>query len=159
MEVKAMKTKSFVRNLSLFVLFLVMVSALFGQEKPTVRDTTHKAIVQQEKKDSTIVVKGTVYGEDNTPLPGASIIVAGTTLGTTTDIDGKFTLKVWGKAKLKISYTGFSEMVLDVENSENLQIRLGGGLSKICCRNHVPAHCAKSMDEARQLTTEHNCIF
>ena len=37
-------------------------------------------------------VTGTVYGENNESLPGATIVVKGTTIGTTSGLDGKFTL-------------------------------------------------------------------
>lgn len=39
-------------------------------------------------------VTGTVYGENNATLPGATIKVKGTTIGTISDLDGKFTLQV-----------------------------------------------------------------
>jgi len=38
-------------------------------------------------------ITGEVVDETNQPLPGASIVVKGTTNGTSTDFDGKFTLK------------------------------------------------------------------
>ena len=37
-------------------------------------------------------ITGTVVDETNQPLPGASVVVKGTTNGTSTDFDGKFTL-------------------------------------------------------------------
>jgi len=39
-----------------------------------------------------------ISGEDNLPLPGASIVVKGTTNGTVTDIDGKFALSLSGSS-------------------------------------------------------------
>ena len=54
-------------------------------------------------------VTGTVMGEeDGLPVVGASVLVTGTTIGTITDIDGKFTLSdLPGSAKtLQISYIG-----------------------------------------------------
>jgi len=39
-------------------------------------------------------VSGTVSDENNMPLPGASVLIAGTSSGTTTDFDGKFQLNV-----------------------------------------------------------------
>jgi len=44
-------------------------------------------------------VTGTVTGADNAPLPGVSIIVKGTTTGTLTDIDGKYSLTVPANAQ------------------------------------------------------------
>jgi TonB-dependent starch-binding outer membrane protein SusC len=52
-------------------------------------------------------VTGTVYGENNATLPGATIMVKGSTIGTTSDLDGKFTLQVPATAKaLLISFIG-----------------------------------------------------
>src|SRR5574344_81241 len=44
-------------------------------------------------------ITGTVIGDDGLPIPGASVIVKGTTVGTVTDIDGKYTLQVPEDAK------------------------------------------------------------
>ncbi|RYD88512.1 MAG: SusC/RagA family protein, partial [Sphingobacteriales bacterium] len=55
-------------------------------------------------------VKGTVLsGEDNLPLPGATVMVQGTTQATMTDIDGTYTLTgVPQGATIQISYTGYA---------------------------------------------------
>jgi len=42
----------------------------------------------------TRTVTGTIYGENNATLPGVTVQVKGTTIGTSTDINGKFSLKV-----------------------------------------------------------------
>ena len=40
-------------------------------------------------------VKGTVYSSDDSePLPGVTIQIKGTTMGTISDVDGKFSLQV-----------------------------------------------------------------
>jgi len=56
-----------------------------------------------------IEVKGTVVSsEDGMPLPGASVIVSGTSNSTSTDLDGNFTLaNVAPTAVLSVSYIGF----------------------------------------------------
>mgnify|MGYP006267511723 CR=1 FL=1 len=53
-------------------------------------------------------ISGTVLAEsDNTPLPGVSIIVKGTTTGTQTDFNGNYTLKVPESAEVLVfSYLG-----------------------------------------------------
>src|SRR5688500_14416565 len=40
------------------------------------------------------VLTGVVTGEDNSTLPGVSIVAKGTSLGTVTDAAGKFTISV-----------------------------------------------------------------
>jgi TonB-linked SusC/RagA family outer membrane protein len=59
-------------------------------------------------------VTGTVISsEDGEPVIGASVVVKGTTIGTVTDFDGKFTLNLDGKAHtLVISYIGMAPQEL-----------------------------------------------
>lgn len=54
-----------------------------------------------------IEVNGTVSSEDGIPLPGASIIIEGTTIGTQTDFDGNFSFVVENGVTLVISFVGF----------------------------------------------------
>lgn len=53
-------------------------------------------------------VKGKITAEDGSPLPGASVLVKGTTVGTVTDVDGNYTLEVpSGAQALMISFIGY----------------------------------------------------
>ena len=58
-----------------------------------------------------------VSAEDDMPVVGASILVKGTSNGTITDIDGKFTLKVNKGAKLEISYIGMKSQTVTAKNN------------------------------------------
>ena len=69
-------------------------------------------------------VTGKVMDETNEPLIGASILVQGTDAGTTTDVDGNFSLDVPGNsATLVVSYLGFTTQEVDV-NSSNTTINI-----------------------------------
>ena len=60
-------------------------------------------------------ISGSVIGDDNSPIPGASIIVKGTTIGTVTDFNGKFTLNIPVSAKsLVFSFVGLTSKELPV---------------------------------------------
>ncbi|MEL7123736.1 MAG: carboxypeptidase-like regulatory domain-containing protein, partial [Bacteroidota bacterium] len=62
------------------------------------------------------------------PLIGANVIVTGTTTGTITDIDGNFSLEVPDDvASLSISYTGYTEKIVDVTGASNISISLEVG--------------------------------
>lgn len=63
-------------------------------------------------------VSGTVFDSQGFPFPGASVVVAGTTNGTVTDIDGNFSLKVEGAASksLQITCIGFENVTLPLAN-------------------------------------------
>lgn len=55
-----------------------------------------------------IQVTGTVVDDNGAPLPGVNIVVKGTTIGTATDIDGKFALAVPNRdAVLVASFIGY----------------------------------------------------
>lgn len=60
-------------------------------------------VIQQER-----IIQGTVLEEGtNEPLVGVNVVVKGTTIGTTTDIDGKYSIKIPSdKAILVFSYIG-----------------------------------------------------
>ena len=71
-------------------------------------------------------VSGTVTeAESGAPLPGATVLIKGTTNGTTTDFDGKFQLSdVNSNATLVVSYIGFETQEVAVGNNFNLSIAL-----------------------------------
>ncbi|WP_163323113.1 SusC/RagA family TonB-linked outer membrane protein [Draconibacterium mangrovi] len=72
----------------------------------------------------TKIVTGTVTSsEDNLPIPGVSVSVAGTTLGTVTDIDGVFNLKVPqdGKA-LVASFVGMKTQTVELGEGSDYTI-------------------------------------
>ncbi len=52
-------------------------------------------------------ISGTIHDEQNEPLAGASVVIMGTTTGTTADTDGKYTLSdVANDATLEFSFVG-----------------------------------------------------
>ena len=60
-----------------------------------------------------INVTGTVIDADGSePMIGVSVLVKGSTVGTVTDFDGKFTLSVPDKATLQLSYIGYKTIEL-----------------------------------------------
>ena len=66
-----------------------------------------------------------VSSADGNSIPGASVIVKGTSLGTVTDMDGKFTLKVPPSAKvLMISFVGMVSTEIPITSSTNYDIKL-----------------------------------
>lgn len=64
-----------------------------------------------------VTITGTVTGApDGSPLPGVSVIVQGTFLGTSTNIDGQYTLQIPEDALvLEFSYIGYQDMVITID--------------------------------------------
>ncbi len=62
-------------------------------------------------------ISGVLTDASASPLIGATIMVPGTSTGTITDVDGSFSLTVPDDAtELKVSYTGYESMMLDITN-------------------------------------------
>lgn len=77
------------------------------------------AAPQQGKK-----VTGVVVDSKGEPIIGANVVERGTTNGTITDLDGKFTLEVSDNAVLQFSYIGFTSTTMPVEGKTAFNVRL-----------------------------------
>ena len=72
-----------------------------------------------------ITVKGLVVDETNEPIIGATVIELGKpTNGTSTDIDGAFTIEIPAEGTLKISYIGYTAVEVPVEGRTGISITL-----------------------------------
>lgn len=74
---------------------------------------------QQKKK-----VTGTVTDSEGIPVIGANVVVKGTTNGTVTDMDGKFSLEVSNGDILSFSYIGYAEQEVAVGNRQLINVKL-----------------------------------
>ncbi|WP_456462487.1 carboxypeptidase-like regulatory domain-containing protein, partial [Lutibacter sp.] len=74
-------------------------------------------------------VTGTVTDSNSQPLPGVSVTIEGTSRGTTTDFDGKFSIKVESSENLIFSYVGFNEKKLQMDGTKTFNIVLVSGVS------------------------------
>lgn len=75
------------------------------------------SVAQGNKKITGIVLDAT-----GMPVFGANVIEKGTTNGTITDMDGKFSLNVERGTTLVVSYIGFAKQEIKVANQSNLSI-------------------------------------
>lgn len=74
-------------------------------------------------------VTGTITdAETNEPLIGASVVVLGTSTGTVTDFDGKFSLDVpEGATQIQFSYTGYATTTQDLGVSNVIDVQMSAG--------------------------------
>jgi TonB-linked SusC/RagA family outer membrane protein len=74
---------------------------------------------------TSFVVKGTVTAADGEALPGASVILKGTSTGTTTDVDGKYSLSLSdGNGTLVYTYIGYVNQEVAVTNRSVIDVKL-----------------------------------
>lgn len=70
-----------------------------------------KSTIQEVRN---IKLQGKVFDEKRLPLEGASIIIGGTSIGTTSNKDGFFTISTAKTDKIYISYIGYTTIVEDL---------------------------------------------
>lgn len=78
------------------------------------------ASIQQQ----TITVSGVVMGSDGEPLMGVNVVEKGTTNGTITDLDGKYTLNVGANAVLQFSYIGYVSSDIAVNGQRTVNVTM-----------------------------------
>lgn len=69
-------------------------------------------------------ISGTVIDETNSPMIGVTVRVKGGQVGTTTDLDGKFSLNVPEGAVVVFSYIGYKDYTLNVGSQSSYSIKM-----------------------------------
>ncbi len=89
---------------SLFIVFLLMCTAVFAQE---------------------VTIKGKVTSKaDGEPILGANVIIKGTKRGTSTDFDGNYEIKIKQGEILEVSYLGFKSKSVPFVNQKVINFQL-----------------------------------
>lgn len=77
-------------------------------------------------------ISGKIVDKDNEALIGASVIVRGSSVGTVTDIDGNYSLRIPENTKeIEVSYTGFETITLNVADGNYQMITLAQGTNAL----------------------------
>ncbi len=95
-----MKTK-FSGILTLFLAFVVQIT--FAQEK---------------------TISGTVSDASGLPLPGATVLIKGTTSGTSTDFDGKYSISTSQGSTLVFSFVGYTTQEIPIGASSTVNVSM-----------------------------------
>ena len=105
MEKDVRRKSSFqVARIYLFLLFMVLVS-------------TASSYAQN-------LIKGVVVDAADIPLPGVSVLVKGTTTGTTTDLDGRYSINVPKNGILVFTYIGMSKQEVKTSGKRTVNVVL-----------------------------------
>lgn len=69
-------------------------------------------------------IHGVVTDEKGEALPGVNVVIKGTTLGSITDINGKYQIDADGKATLVFSFIGYDSQNENVGNRKEINVKL-----------------------------------
>ena len=98
------------RRFLLFATFLIVGLSFLSQLSATAQQKT---------------ISGTVIGDDKVPIPGASIVIKGTTIGTVTDYNGNFSLKVPVSANILVfSFVGLTSKEIPMGTTTTFNVVL-----------------------------------
>ena len=76
-------------------------------------------------------INGTIIDETGEGLPGATVLEKGTSNGTITDVEGKFTLSVNENAILNVSFVGYKPVEVAVNGQTSLSISLEADVASL----------------------------
>src|SRR5450759_225033 len=126
-------TKKILRIMKMTILFLMVVTFnvsgtyAFGNINPegkdaainfssdNVRDRNNTADMQQTK------ITGTITDEIGNPFPGVNVLVEGTTIGATSDVNGKYSIVVSDKnAVLIFTFVGYTTQRVTAEGRKDI---------------------------------------
>lgn len=94
------------------------------EQIPTL-EKTGKTKPLQESIKLERTIQGTVTDDGGEPLPGATVLVQGSTMGTTTDMDGNFSLTIEDTVNvLVVSFIGFTTQEVNIGNRDEITVAL-----------------------------------
>ncbi len=95
-------------------------------------------------------IRGKVTDDSNIPLPGVSIIIEGTTQGTTTDFDGNYIIQAQPENRLIFSYLGMKTQIVTVGSQKEINISLEVDATSL---NEVVVTAFGNESQKKSLTT------
>jgi TonB-linked SusC/RagA family outer membrane protein len=110
---------------TVFLMQINIQSNLFRMKRRKSILIVFFALLSLWATSQTRTITGKVLDDQQSPLPGVSIVIAGTTSGTVTDLDGNFSLpNVRTTDKLKISFIGMKEQTIDPGTRNSIMVTL-----------------------------------
>ena len=106
-------------------MVLLLFSVIQVMAESSNVNTAERVDVARDRQAQEVVVNGTITDENGEPLPGVNIQIKGTTLGTISDVNGKYTIRVDGPdVTLIYSYVSYERQEILVGNQTVINIML-----------------------------------
>lgn len=105
-------------------LFMGNVFATEGVSNNNLKDHFRPIIDSPLLDIYEVTVSGTVTDQYGAPLPGVTVSVPGTAIGTSTDLDGKYSITVPDNVSLRFSFISFETQTIEVGNQSTIDVQL-----------------------------------
>ena len=113
------------------------INVLKSLSDPTYHDNSE--INDTLMEDAPYQLNGVVLDEEENPLIGVTVLIAGSSSGAVTDLDGNFSIKIEDpNSIIVISYTGYPTKRIPINGQSFLRIRMGGEEDDSKERTYLP---------------------
>src|SRR5690606_32960720 len=102
----------------------LMVAASAAEGHPIEHKSTRHSTTTMVKGLFDVTITGTVTDANGKPNPGVTVMVSGTTIGTATDLDGKYSLEVPEGFTLTFSFIGYVTQNVPVGQQSTINITM-----------------------------------
>ena len=99
-------------------------ACLEGTQLTCKQQANGKILVGPKEEPKFAQVTGRVVDEKGNPIPGATVLIQGTTQGVATDADGRYTISVRPTDALRVSFIGYKTEVVEPKGKTKINIRL-----------------------------------
>ena len=127
-----MKKKITIRNRSLWLLifFFSFIHLLSAAQSDGLNASgkTSIPLLRQQQIEITGMVTDAQTGD---PLPGVNIVIQGTTTGTTTDMDGNYSIEAPSDATLVFSFVGYQVRTINIEGRQIIDVSLQQSVTEL----------------------------
>lgn len=94
--------------------------------KPKVDDAGKSGTVAPQQR-----VRGKVVDQEGMPLLGATVVVKGTSMGTTANVDGEFTINAPAGAVLEVSFVGYKTKEVEVGADDYIEVTMEAEMGEL----------------------------
>lgn len=128
--------KPFMAKIKLIVLafaaqLLTVSMAMSWNGNSGENPSANSGFADSKVNQAEVSVRGTVTDNDGEPIPGATVSVAGTTIGTATDLDGNYNLTVPDGSTLIFSFIGYVTQTVAVGDRSVIDVVLEEDISSL----------------------------
>ena len=99
-------------------------ACLEGTQLTCKEQANRKILVGPKEEPKFAQVTGKVVDERGNPIPGATVLIQGTTQGVATDADGRYTINVRPTDALRVSFIGYKTEVVELKGKTKINVRL-----------------------------------
>lgn len=99
-------------------------ACLEGTQLTCKEQANRKILVGPKEEPKFAQVTGKVVDEKGNPIPGATVLIQGTTQGVATDADGRYTINVRPTDALRVSFIGYKTEVVELKGKTKINVRL-----------------------------------